>query len=93
MMRQKRRTYTKEFKEDAVNILRGSDKPLTVIASELGIDHSILSRWNREFDDTNAFPGNGKPKDEENYLLKKEIAHLKEEREILKKALAIFSKR
>ena len=54
----------------------------------------MLQRWKREASEENltAFPGHGNPRDEELAQMRKENAELKEEREILKKALAIFSR-
>jgi len=62
----------------------------------LGISANVLSRWKRQMTDDPAFafPGKGylKPVDEELRRLKKELRDVTEERDILKKALAIFSK-
>jgi transposase len=86
-----RKKYTKDFKTDAVNLYRTSGKSMKEIAEELGLAENMLWRWNKDFDDENAFPGNGNPQEKELYELKKENAILREEREILKKAIAIFS--
>ena len=91
----RRRKYTKEFKRDAVNyVLSHPEMTITDVAIKLGIDRTLLSHWKREFQehDEKAFPGNGNPRDEELYKLRKELAELKEENIILKKAAAIFSK-
>ena len=90
-MKKTRRKHTKEFKEDAIKYCISSDKTIKDIASDIGIDSGVLSRWVREYKSGNTFPGNGIPKDKEIFELKKEVANLKEERDILKKALAIFS--
>jgi transposase len=89
-----RRRFDKQFKVDAVRLLESSNKPATTIAIELGIPRDALSRWKRELNEENvvAFPGHGNPRDEELSRLRKECADLKMERDILKKALAIFSK-
>ena len=89
-----RRKYDKQFKIDAVELLKNSDKTIAEIAHDLGIRYDLLSRWNREFETDNkqAFTGNGNPRDEDLAKLKKELANVQEERDILKKALAIFSK-
>jgi transposase len=62
----------------------------------LGISTNVLSRWKRQLTDDPAFafPGKGhlKPADEELRSLKKELRDVTEERDILKKALAIFSR-
>ena len=91
-MEKKRRKYSAEFKEDSVKLLRSSGKKIGVIAKDLCIRHDLLSRWNREYDEKNPFSGNGNPRDREIFEYKKEIAILKEERDILKKAMAIFSR-
>lgn len=90
-----RRKYTKEFKKESVEYsLSQPGKTITEVAKALGIKPDILSRWKIEYNKnkTNAFPGNGNPKDKELFELKKQIADLREENEILKKAAAIFSK-
>ena len=92
-MTNKRKKYSKEFKQDAVRLYRTTDKTQEEIANDLGISKSILSKWNMEYDNPNSFPGHGNPIDKELFELKKELANVKEERDILKKALAIFSGR
>jgi len=89
-----RRKFDKEFKIDAVNLLESSSKTATAVAEELGIPRDALCRWRRELNDKSkqAFTGQGNPRDEEIARLKKENAELKMERDILKKAMAIFSK-
>ena len=92
-MRQ-RRNYDKQFKIDAVNLLESSGKTATAIAEDLGIPKDELCRWRRELKDETkkAFTGQGNPRDEEIARMKKEIAELKMERDILKKAMAISLK-
>jgi len=91
-----RRTFTKEFKEDAVRLVTERGLPVARAAQDLGIHENTLHKWINQYKaDTNeAFPGKGrlKPKDEELRRLQRENAVLKEERDILKKALGIFSK-
>ena len=91
-----RRKYDKEFKIQAVKLLLESRKTTNEISDDLGINSGNLTRWKREYreDAENAFPGKGrlKSEDEELRRLKKENEDLKQEREILKKALAIFSR-
>jgi transposase len=95
-MKRQRREYTEEFKHDAVLLSFENGKTIDQTAKNLGIHHGLLGRWRREYkaDRRNAFRGNGKLKAEAEELrqLKKEVSDLKMEREILKKALAIFSK-
>ena len=90
-----RRTYDRQFKIDAVRLLKESGKTATEIADNLGIKRDLLSRWKKEIADETkkAFTGKGNPRDEEVVRLKKEITDLRMERDILKKAMAIFSRK
>jgi transposase len=94
-MRRTRRTYTREFKIEAVRLFQQGDRRVSELARELEIDRKQLKRWADQFEQEQeeAFPGKGhlKPQDEELRRLKRENERLREEREILKKALAIFS--
>lgn len=87
-----KKTYTREFKIEAVKLSYNSDKTRKEIAEELGISVSSLSRWRKEYgeDPDQAFPGKGKMKerDAEIARLKKELRQAEMEKEILKKALA-----
>lgn len=91
-----RRSFDKEFKLSAVKLVLESEKPVKIIASDLGISENTLFNWKRKYleDAQNAFPGKGHQKPEQEELRKrdKEIATLKMERDILKKALAFFAK-
>jgi transposase len=94
-MRRTRRTYTREFKIEAVRLFTQGDHRLSQVARDLDVDRKLLRRWadQLEQEQEQAFPGKGhvKPEDEEVRRLKRENERLREEREILKKALAIFS--
>lgn len=94
-MRRTRRTYTREFKIEAVRLFTQGDHRLSQVARDLDVDRKLLRRWadQLEQEQEQAFPGKGhvKPQDEEFRRLKRENERLREEREILKKALAIFS--
>ena len=91
-----RRKYDREFKEEAVKLVREGGRSVGDVARGLGIHENLLHTWKRKHkeDPAGSFPGKGhlKPQDEELRRLQKENVNLKEEREILKKALAIFSK-
>jgi len=91
-----RRTFTKEFKVESVQYALSCDKPVEQIAKDLGIHVNNLHRWITAYkkDKENAFPGvgNGKDTKDDNYILRKKLAETELERDILKKALAIFSK-
>ena len=90
------RKYDKQFKEEAVRLVTEGGRKVTDVARSLGIHENLLRTWKRKHreDPSGSFPGKGhvKPQDEELRRLQKENANLKEDREILKKALAIFSK-
>ena len=90
-----RRTYDLEFKREAVRLVVEEGYKAAEVERNLGIGTNIVSRWVREMhqDPEHAFPGKGrlKPPDEEMRDLKKELERVKRERDILKKAVAIFS--
>ena len=94
-MSKSRRKYTADFKKESVEYLNKSNKTATEVAKELGIRQDLLSRWKRELKEhqEKAFPGNGNPIEHELFLLRKQLAEANEEKEILKKALAIFSEK
>lgn len=87
--------YTKEFKIEAVRLLESCTKGASEIAMELGVRRNQLYKWQQEVHSkgsANAFPGCGSRKNissssNENSRLKKELARVKEERDILKKAI------
>ena len=93
-----KRSYDREFKINAVKLWRESNKPKKVMAKDLGIGKSTLEGWIREIEREGmgkAFPGEGhvKASHEDLSRLKRELAETREERDILKKALAIFSQK
>jgi transposase len=89
-----RKLYSKEFKEEAVRLAEKSGN-ITQIAQQLGIHQSILRRWRQEIsqDGEKAFPGQGHVKDPEVVRLEKENNRLKQENDILKKAVGILGYR
>jgi transposase len=94
-----RKVYTKEFKEQTVQLIKTSDQPVSKIAKDLGINANMLRRWRDELEKSNghSFPGQGHRQpgtelEEEVRRLKEELLTVKMERDILKKAVAIFSK-
>jgi transposase len=95
MSKRKIKTYDKEFKQNAVNLYLKSNRPYSEISKNLDIATSTLSSWVEASrrDGEEAFPGKGhlKPSDAEVAQLRKELANVREERDILKKALGIFS--
>jgi len=94
---QKRKTFTREFKLEAVRLLERSDRPAAEIARELGIKRNQLYKWKEQLTAKGeaAFPGHGRPaddKDAEIARLRRELEQVTEERDILKKAAAYFAK-
>jgi len=91
----KQKTYTAEFKREAVKLLETSGKTGAQIAQELGISDSVLYHWRKKLaqQGEQAFPGKGHqtPAEEELRQLRLEVERLRQERDILKKAIAIFS--
>lgn len=91
----KPRTYDTEFKLSSVNLYLSSGRTYEQVSQELGIPVGTLVSWvhNHKKDGADAFPGKGhiKPADAELHNLRKELAIVREERDILKKALGIFS--
>jgi transposase len=90
----KRRKYSQEYKQEAVQLVRQSDISLAQVAKNLGINPNILRRWGTEIGKAgkNAFPGNGTPRDLELARLKRELQQVKQERDFLKEAAAYFAK-
>ena len=96
-MKQKRKVYTKEFKLKAVELsnVRGNAQE---VARDLGIEGGLIYRWRKELSNSPdlAFSGNGNaqltPEQKELKRLRKELADVRMERDILKKAVSIFSK-
>jgi len=93
-MGDKRKKYTKEFKLEAVRMLEAGDRTAQQIERDLGIANGQVGKWRRELaaSGERAFPGNGTPRDEELVRLRKENASLREDREILRKVVAMFSR-
>lgn len=93
-MSSKKRTYTDEFKAEALQLLRSSGRPASQLEQELGITQGLLSKWRRLEEIEKAGTGYepvGERASETIKRLERENAILRQEREILKKAVAIFS--
>ena len=95
-MTKPRRTYTYEFKLEALRLYETSGKTKAQIEQDLGLGAGCLSRWEKKYaaEGEQAFPGHGrrKPEQERIWQLEREIEILRQERDILKKAVAIFSR-
>ena len=91
------KTYTKEFKLEALRLMDESGRPASEIAMELGIRRNQLYKWkeqmNKTGDVTSAKKGRPKKEDQtEVSKLRQELKRAKEEIEILKKAAVFFAK-
>ena len=91
-----RKQFTPEFKREAVQLLESGSRPASELARELGVRRNQLYKWQREFQarGTGAFPGSGTRKERTTEItrLKRELARVTEERDILKKAAVYFAK-
>jgi transposase len=92
----RRRRFNREFKIETVKLVTDSDNSVPRIAVDMGIHPNTLYRWVQQYSEKpqEAFPGTGHMTSEAEMirLLKRENERLKMERDILKKAMAIFSK-
>ena len=92
-----RRSFSREFKVEAVRLVTEEGHRIGQVAADLGIRSDMLRRWKRHLaeDGNDAFPGKGRLGSEAQKLrdLERENQRLRQERAILKKALAIFSER
>jgi len=91
-----RRRFSREYKVEAVRLVTQRGVAVAQAARDLGVGENLLRRWVRAHaaDPQHAFPGEGqqKPEDAELTRLRKEVATLRMERDILKKAAAYFAK-
>ncbi len=94
-MKGSRRQFSREFKVEAVRQVLEHGRPLAQMARELDISASVLRRWKQqvEADPSEAFPGNGRMKaeDEELRRLRREVVRLRQERDFLKKTAKFFA--
>ena len=91
----KRRRYSRELKLEALRLWQTTEKSACEVEADLGITQGLLYQWNRKFkaEGQEAFPGKGNLSGAEAELrrLRRENEILRQEREILKKAIAIFT--
>lgn len=85
-----RKTYTREYKLEAVRLASTGDRSIAQVARDLGINKNTLYQWRQDLQDDpeQAFPGKGKlkPQDEELRRLRRENQALRQERDFLKRA-------
>ena len=92
-MRQRRR-FSAEYKREAVALLESPGVSISPVATELGIGVTVLGRWRRELRQgpDQAFVGQGRPRDEELALVRRELARVTKERDFLREAAAFFAR-
>ena len=92
-----RANYPLEFKVSSAQLAVDSDQPVAQTARDLGVNHNTLHNWIAKYSDSNQINQKNMSNNkatcfEENKLLKKELALVKQERDFLKKAAAYFAK-
>ena len=96
-MGKERRQYDRAFKLEALRLVTEEGRPLAAVARDLGLNENMLHRWKKELADQEgpAFVGTGNltPEQVELRRLRRALTDMTEERDILKKAIAIFSDR
>ena len=92
-MAKKQRKYTESFKRDTVQLIQAGDKTVAQISRELDIHESVLHRWKRKYGAPTQAPSQSTQTEleTENKRLRGENQRLQQERDILKKAITIFS--
>ena len=96
-MGQTKGKYTREFKEDVLRMFSSGQETGTDLERDLGLGSGMIYKWRKQLqqeerEGLRAFPGNGNARDEELARLRKELANVTEERDILRKAVGISSK-
>ncbi len=97
-MSKKRRAYTEDFRRETVRLLESSGKAVVELAQELGVHPKSLYRWRSQYGGKRPVPKLNRAKDDGDDLeaevkrLRRENEILQQERDILKKAISIFSR-
>jgi len=97
-MTRERKKYSKEFKLEAIRMYENGERSASEIERELGITNGLVGKWrqelNRQPKKDEAFPGNGRLTDTEAHIrqLEREILQLRQDKDILKKVLTMYSK-
>ena len=95
-MATERKQHSAEFKREAVRLMTEGGVSAVQVSRDLNVCRSLLGKWKRQLQTehhhgTRAFPGHGQPADEELVRLRREVEILRQEREVLKKAVSIFA--
>jgi transposase len=91
MSLRKKPTYSAEFKTEAVTLVLKQGYTIGKAATNLGISASALRQWVHKAQDLGLAPKNSEPLEKELRELKRELARTRQERDILKKAMAYFA--
>jgi transposase len=88
------RKFSDEYKREAVRLATQPGVTKSQVASDLGINANLLGRWCKDYSANGeaAFPGQGKPRDQEMAQLKRELARVKKERDFLREAATFFAR-
>ncbi len=87
--------YSEDFKRDTVQLMENSEKPVAQISREMGVNTSQLYKWRRRYgkkQEERSNNGSGEELESEVKRLRREVLRLEQERDILKKAISIFSR-
>ena len=92
-MGMERKQYSAEFKREAVRLVLDKGLSVAQAARDVGLNENLLGRWKKQLEakGERAFPGQGQAQEEELSRLRREVEVLRQERDILKKAVGIFS--
>jgi transposase len=87
-----RRRYSKGFQQDVLNMLKTGNKSVPELSKELGIAEQVIYRWNKKQKIKNPIEEKIGDHEKELREIRSRLAEVTEERDILKKAVSIFSK-
>jgi transposase len=93
-MSKKQTIHTETFRREAIRLLENSGKSVSELAGELGVHEKSLYRWRRQYGTSSPAPATAEPdeRDAEIKRLRRELEIVRQERDILKKAISIFSR-
>ena len=92
MTQRTRRSFTEEFKREAVRLAQTSGRTISQVAEDIGIGLSTLTRWKRKYQEADLLSGPQDDVEKELARLRKENKLLREERDLLKNAAVFFAK-
>ncbi len=92
MTQRTRRSFTEDFKREAVRLTQTSGRTISQVAEDIGIGLSTLTRWKRKYQEADLLSGPQDDVEKELARLRKENKLLREERDLLKNAAVFFAK-